>query len=158
MIKIANVINSFALEQAEVQPSEEPIFVLTSTQFHDLVSEAIQPLMDEVQDLKDIITRQDEKIAALEATEDVLAENDLNQLRLINDLRKVQEPQPLQRDRGEILHALLVAHGGKMLATDARKRMRLNRSRFSELLGTMKDDIEVRPYHLNKSWNVLVLK
>ena len=45
-----------------------------------------------------------------------------------------EEPQPLQKDRGEILRALLVANGGKMLAKDARKRMHLSESRFSELL------------------------
>ena len=100
----------------------------------------------------------DEKIVALEATQDAQAENELNMLRLINDLRKDREPQPLQKDRGEILRALIAANGGKMLATDARKKMHLSRSRFSELLATMKDGIEARPYHLNKSWQVLVLR
>ena len=45
-----------------------------------------------------------------------------------------------------------------MLATDARKKMRLSRQTFSELLSRVKDDIEAKPYHLNKSWKVLVLK
>jgi hypothetical protein len=52
--------------------------------------------MDEVQDLTSIVfARQDEKIAALEAMEDVLAENDLDQLRLINDLRH-KEPGKME--------------------------------------------------------------
>lgn len=67
------------------------------------------------------------------------------------------EPQPLQRDRGEILRALLVANGGKMLAKDARQKMHLSRPRFSELLATI-HEIEVKPYHLNKRQNVLSLK
>lgn len=69
-----------------------------------------------------------------------------------------KKPQPLQKDRGEILRALIAANGGKMLATDARKKMHLSRSRFSKLLTTVKDEIEARPYHLNKSWQVLVLR
>jgi len=59
-----------------------------------------------------------------------------------------EEPQPMQKDRGEILRALLAANGGKMLAKEARKRMHLDRATFSRLLTAMKDYIEVRPYHL----------
>jgi uncharacterized membrane protein len=152
-------INSFApvAQQAEVSP-EEPIFVLTGSQLQEIISRAVLQLQAEFQDLKDTVAFQGEKIAALEATQDTQAENELNMLRLINDLRKDREPQPLQKDRGEILRALIAANGGKMLATDARKKMHLSRSRFSELLATMKDCIEVRPYHLNKSWQVLVLR
>jgi len=68
------------------------------------------------------------------------------------------EPQPLQKDRGDILRALIAANGGKMLAKEARKKMRLSKSRFSELLVTMKEEIEARPYHLNKNWKVISLK
>jgi hypothetical protein len=68
------------------------------------------------------------------------------------------EPQPLQKDRGEILRALIAANGGKMLAKDARQKMHLIKPRFSELLATMKEDIEIRPYHLRKNQKVLVLK
>jgi hypothetical protein len=152
-------INSFApvAQQAEVSP-EEPIFVLTGSQLQEIISRAVLQLQAELQDLKDTVALQGEKIAALEATQDTQAENELNMLRLINDLRKDREPQPLQKDRGEILRALIAANGGKMLATDARKKMHLSRSRFSELLATMKDGIEARPYHLNKSWQVLVLR
>jgi hypothetical protein len=64
-------------------------------------------------------------------------------------------PQPLQKDKGEILRALIAANGGRMLAKDARKLMHFNKPRFSELLETMKDDIEVKPYPLNRNWKVL---
>lgn len=63
----------------------------------------------------------------------------------------------MQRDRGEILRAVIVANGGKMLAKDARKKMHLIRSRFSELLATMKDEIEIKPYHLHKNWKVPII-
>jgi len=118
-----------------------------------MASQADQPdlsiVLAELQDLR-------EKVEDLKKDQVVLSDNQLIQLRLINSLRK--EPQPLQKDRGEILRALLAANGGKMLATEARKKMRLSRSRFSKLLAVMKDEIEDRPYHLNKSWKVLVLR
>ena len=54
------------------------------------------------------------------------------------------EPQPLQKDRGEILRALLAANGGKALATEIRKKMHLSRAAFSLLLDTQHDYIEVK--------------
>ncbi len=71
---------------------------------------------------------------------------------------EIVEPQPLQRDRGDLLRALLAANGGKMLAKDARQKMHLSRSVFSQLLSTARDEIEVRPYHLKKNQKVLLLK
>jgi hypothetical protein len=119
--------------QQAVSPVEEPIFVLTSSQLQEIISRAIQ---EATEPLYQEIAYDRQRIARLEQ----------------------RESQPLQRDRGEILRALIVANGGKMLATDARKKMHLSRNRFSELLAKVKDDIEVKPYHLNKSWKVLVLK
>jgi uncharacterized membrane protein len=68
------------------------------------------------------------------------------------------KPQPLQKDRGEILRALIAANGGRMLAKDARQKMHLSRSLFSMLLTTMKKDIEVRTYQLKKNQKLLVLR
>jgi hypothetical protein len=111
-------------------------------------------LMAEIKDLR-------ARVDALESRQD----EDASRLALdiaydrqrLTKLEKV-EPQPMQKDRGEILRALIVANGGKMLAKDARKLMHLNKPRFSELLSKMKTDIEVRPYHLNRNWKVLSLK
>jgi hypothetical protein len=154
-------INSFApvAQQAEVS-SSEPIFVLTGSQLQEIISRAIQPLHNEIRELKGIVANLEGKVTTLEATQDLHAENQFIQLQLINNLRDAikKEPQPLLKDRGEILRALLVANGGKMLATDARKKMHLSRSRFSELLAVVKDEIEAKPYYLNKSWQVLVLR
>jgi hypothetical protein len=161
----ATQINKFASEmQAEVSPSEQ-IFVLTSTQLQEIITqgvyEATKSLNSKVKALESRITQLEgdrTKFEALEKNLDVLSENQFIQLQLINDLRKDREPQPLQKDRGEILRALLVANGSKMLSTEARKKMHLSRSLFSQLLATMKDDIEVKPYYLNKSWKLLMLK
>ena len=149
-------ISNFGLQQANV--STEPIFVLTSSQLQEIIAEATKSLNSRVEALEDRIIKQDEKITALEATQDTQGENEVNLLCLINDLRKDREPQPLQRDRGEILRALLAANDGKMLAKEARQKMHLSRSQFSMLLATMKDRIEMKPYHLRKNQKVIALR
>jgi hypothetical protein len=150
MSEIASArINSFApvAQQTEVSP-EEPIFVLTSSQLQDIIIQAIQAVTESLK----------VEIQELKSNQDLQSENQFIQLRLINDLRKYRELQPLQKDRREILRALLVANGGKMLAKEARQKMHLSRSRFSELLAKTKDDIEVKPYYLKRNQKVLILK
>jgi len=100
------------------------------------------------------------EVASLQKENITLSENQVIQLRLIKQLQEAarRQPQPLQRDRADILRALLAANGGKMLAKDARQKMHLIKPRFSELLATLKDEIEVRPYHLRKNQKILVLK
>lgn len=75
----------------------------------------------------------------------------------VRELEGLKEPQPAQRDRGEILRALLAANGGKMLAKDARKTMRLPENRFSELLTSQNRYIEVKTYSMDKRQKLLVL-
>lgn len=107
------------------------------------------------------------ELAALRAEVDylkrentTLSDNQLIQLRLIKQLQEAarRQPQPLQRDRADILRALLAANDGKMLAKDARQKMHLSRSAFSQLIATMKEYIEVKPFHIRKNQNVLILK
>ena len=74
----------------------------------------------------------------------------------LTKLEKV-EPQPLQKDRGEILRALLAANGGKMLAKDAKKKMHLTKNRFSELLKIC-DFIERKPFHSDRRKDIIILK
>jgi hypothetical protein len=107
------------------------------------------------------IARQSGKITALETT----GEQDISRLALdiaydrqrLTKLEKV-EPQPMQTDRAEIHRALIAANRGKMLAKEARQKMHLSRSRFSELMATMDDYIETKSYHLNKGAKILILK
>jgi len=73
-------------------------------------------------------------------------------------IRPLQKMTPKMQPRAEFLRALLIANGGQMLATYARKKMGLSRSRFSELLGKMKGEVETKQYHRQKSWKVLILK
>jgi hypothetical protein len=133
-------INSFAPVQADVQPVGEPIFVLTRSQLQEIIARATKPLEDRLDALQEEI--------ALERAYDRQRITRLEQC----------EPQPLQKDRGEILRALIAANGGKMLAKDARQKMHLSKSRFSELLARMEGDIEKRPYHLDRTQNIIILK
>jgi len=91
MSQIANAsINTFGISpKADFEsPSEEAVFILNSGQLREIITKALQPLQDAVRDLKATVARQDEKIAALEATLDTHADNSLIQLRLINSLRE----------------------------------------------------------------------
>jgi len=120
----------------------------------------LQPLQDHISSLETIIALQGERIAALEARIALQEDNGLIQLRLINDLREAarKEPQPMQKDRGEILRALLAASGGKMLAKDARQKMHLSKQTFSMLIASMGKYIEIKPLHSDKRKDVLMLK
>ena len=159
MIDVANASINSLPKTIDVSPNEDLVFILTSTQLQDVISRAIQPLQDHIESLEATVTCQDEKITALESTQETQADNQFIQLQLIGQLREAtkKELQPLQRDRGDILRALIAANGGKMLAKDARKRMRVPKSSFSELLKTC-DFVEKRPYHLDPRQDVLILK
>lgn len=119
------------------------------TAFVVLPADALAAIVQEVENLRQDLDKLREETAKERAAD----------RRRISALEKVEvEPQPAQEDRGKVLRALLAVNGGKMLARDARKTMRLSRSRFSELLTTMRDYIDVKPYHLHKNWDVLILK
>lgn len=130
---LAESIYNFApLDKADVSP-EEPVFILTGSQLQEIIERSIE-----------------------RATEPLYREIAYDRQRIARLEQK--EPGSLQKDRGEILRALLAANGGKMLAKEARKKMRVSEATFSVLLSTMKDYVETKPYHLNKSWKVLILK
>lgn len=159
-------INTFGISpKADFVPTSEQLITLTYGQLQDLiinaVTKAIEPLQDEVRGLKAIVANQNEKIATLETTQD----QDITRLALdiaydrqrLAKLEK-KEPQPLQKDRSEILRALIVANGGKMLAKDARKKMHLRKELFSMLIASMDDEIEIKPLNNDKRNRVLSLK
>jgi uncharacterized membrane protein len=168
MTKLADAsINSFApgAVQADFVPHSEQLITLTYGQLQDLTTQAIQkvtePLVDRISSLEATVAAQSERIIALESTE----EQDVSRLALdiAYDRQRLArletvEPQPMQKDRAEILRALLAANGGKMLAKEARQKMHLSKQAFSNLLATMKDEIHSRPYHLDRRQVILALK
>jgi hypothetical protein len=143
-------INNFAPRASQtnfVPPSEESVFVLTSSQFQEIIRQATAPLLQELQALRAIQEADTERLAL-----DIA----FDRQRLAR-LEKI-EPQPMQRDRGEILRALIAANGGKMLAKDARQKMHLTKPLFSMLIASMGNYIEIKSLHSDKRKNVLVLK
>ena len=87
-----NTLANASLNAFSVQPSEEKLITVPAS--------LLQDLQDRIDSLEDKIVQQDNKITDLEATQDILGENDLNQLRLIAELRKatqiVAAPTPPQ--------------------------------------------------------------
>jgi hypothetical protein len=140
------------------------LFII-SGQLQEIISQAfqkaIEPHQDHIKDLEKIVAAQGEQIATLTSTQ----EHDVNRICLdiaydrqrLARLEKV-EPQPLQKDRGEILRALIAANGGKMLLSNARQKMHLRKDQFSQMLTTIKDEIEVKPLHSDKRKMVIILK
>lgn len=117
MIESATAINSLPSPtmQADFVPTSEQLITLTYGQLQNLVLEAvekaIQPLQDEVSLLRATVTRQDEKIAALEATQETQADNQLIQLRLINSLREEKPaPAPTKTTQKTEAHITEIAH------------------------------------------------
>lgn len=76
----------------------------------------------------------------------------------IYELKYGSDPTPAQQDKGKALRAILAANGGKMLAKEARKIMRLPENRFSELLASQSAHIKVERSKLDKRKKLLVLK
>lgn len=155
-----------------VSPANNTIFVLTSDQLRSIVTGAIKEATGAIRQELDLLQRErandQREIAALRAQVRSLEsteEQDITRVCLdiaqdrqrISRLERV-EPQPMQKDRGEILRALLVANGGKMLLKDARQRMHLSRSTFSQLIATIKDDVELKQFHLRKNQKVIILR
>ena len=143
-------------------------FVTVPAALLQSLQDSLQALQDEVAALHEQRDQDRQELASLRATVTALEtrqEEDTNRLCLdicqdrqrLARLEKV-EPQPLQKDRGDILRALLAANGGKMLAKDARKKMRLDEATFSRLLDSTEEHIEKRAYHLDKRQSILIIK
>lgn len=169
MANTATAINNFLSEQEDsfVSPSDAAI-----SQLQDIISNAVQevikPLLERIEALEDTLAVQHEEMAAMRlklAAIESLQEQDINRVtrdicydrQRITKLEKV-EPQPLQKDRAEILRALIAANGGKMLAKDARQKMHLSKELFSMLLASMDKEIETKPLHSDRRNLVLIIK
>jgi len=152
-------INTFGPSpKAGFESPSEQLITLTYGQLQDLLAQAvhkaIQPLQERIEALED-------EVEALRASQKAYYErfsgDILDHGQRLKKLEKV-DPQPLQKDRGEILRALIAAHGGKMLAKDARQKMHLSKQSFSMLIASMADYIEIKPLHSDKRKKVLTLK
>jgi len=156
--------DTLSLSDISTLPRDQ-LITLTVGQLLDLVTQAtqaaIEPLQARMEVLETAIAAQDEKMAAVES----LQEQDVTRIycdiaqdrQRIAKLERPPDPQPMQKDRGEVLRALLVAAGGKMLATDARKKMHLSAYAFSKLLKVC-NFVDRKSYHLDRRQDILILK
>ena len=123
---------------------------------------ALLYLVGEIERLKVQIESQDRRITEVAVRQDEdcdrLARDIAYDRQRLTKLEAQPDPTPSQKDRGEILKALLVAYGGKMSEKEARQKMRLSKAQFSQLLASMDSGIELKQYHLDKRQKILVLK
>ena len=123
---------------------------------------AIPYLGRELEQLKVQVESQDRRITEIAARQDEdcyrLARDIAYDRKRLTKLETQPDPTPSQRDRVEILRALLAAHGGKMPEKEALQKMRLSKSQFSQLLGIMHEHIVIKPYHLDRRRKILQIK
>ncbi len=156
MNNLANAsINTFGPSpKAGFESPSEQLIVLTYAQLQDLIVQAVQPLQERIKTLED-------EAEALKAFQKAYYErfsgDILDHGQRLKRLEKV-DPQPLQKDRGDVLRALIAANGGKMLAKDARQKMHLGKEQFSLLLSKMEEYVGTKPFHQDRRKLVIFIK
>ena len=111
------------------------------------------------QKMVELEANQTQKMVELQAEHD----QDLERLALeaAYDRKRVtkleQNVQPLQKDRGEVLRALIAASGGKVLSKYARLKMHLDKATFSRLLNTLSDYVARKVHQPDRRQKLLVL-
>ncbi len=148
-------INTFGPSpKAGFESPSDQLIVLTYAQLQDLIVQAVQPLQERIKTLED-------EAEALKAFQKAYYErfsgDILDHGQRLKRLEKV-DPQPLQKDRGDVLRALIAANGGKMLAKDARQKMHLGKEQFSLLLSKMEEYVGTKPFHQDRRKLVIFIK
>jgi len=143
MIEVANArIKAFGKSPKAdfVSPSEQ-LITLTIGQLQDLLNEAIQPLQDEVESFRATVARQDEKIAALESTQETQADNQLIQLRLIHELKETKkEPGKTELSRAEKIEKYLASRPDHRATFETLKgHLGVDKFRLNEAITTLMD-------------------
>ncbi|MDD5735194.1 MAG: hypothetical protein PHQ39_06965 [Methanothrix soehngenii] len=117
-------------------------------------------MQDEIEELRSDREKDRAEFERFKATHRTFAVQTTKDIEAIFEatIEATAKPQPLQKDRGEILRALIAANGGKMLAKDARQKMHLGKEQFSLLLSKMKEYIGTKPFHQDRRKLVLFIK
>jgi hypothetical protein len=139
----ATQINSFGLT-GQIKPAEGPIFVLTGSQLQEIIKQTVQDALGSYEDLRQMVQDQAREIEALKAKleaiqkdQDCLAENDLNQLRLIADLRK-KEPGKTEISRAEKIEKYLLSRPDHKVTFETLKgHLGTDNIRLSEAIKTL---------------------
>jgi DNA-binding protein H-NS len=160
MLNVATAsINTFGTTEPKadfVPPSEEPVFILTAGQLQDLIREVVQDLKEEISQLREERAQDRAEFDRFKATHKAFAIQATNDIDQIFEAM-IKKPTATQKDRADILRALLAANNGKLLVSDARRKMRMPKNKFSELLATC-DFVTLKPYHLDGRKKVIILK
>jgi hypothetical protein len=123
---------------------------------------AVLYLVSEIERMKVQVASLDRRITELASRQDEdcdrLGRDIAYDRQRLARLEAPDDPTPSQKDRGEILRALIASYGGKMPEKEARQKMRLSKSQFSQLLASVKDYVGLKPYHLDKRQKILLLK
>jgi len=107
MMETATAINTLpsAARQAGFESPSEQLITLTYGQLQGLIEAAIQPLQAEIAQLRG-------KLASLDKVQDILSENQLIQLRLINELKEGNQEKAATTkktiDHIDDLHRLMI--------------------------------------------------
>ena len=148
MSEIASAsINTFGPSpKADFESPSEQLITLTYGQLQDLivqaVQEGIQPLQDEIAQLR-------EEITSLEAAQDTLSDNQLIQLRLIHELKdKSNGPTDTEKERVERIEKLCSdAPNHEISLSELRGRLGIDKAVLSRLLKRINGD----KFYLRKS-------
>ena len=149
MIETATAINTLpsAARQAGFESPSDQLIVLTYAQLQDLIVQAVQPLQDEIAQLREEIDQDHQeiaalrlKIASLEKDRDVLSDNQLIQLRLIHELKEKarKEPGKTELSRAEKIERYLAARlDHKATFETLRGHLGVDKDRLNEAIKTL---------------------
>ena len=106
MTEVASAsINTFGPSPKAIESPSEQLITLTYGQIQGLIEAAIQPLQAEIAQLRG-------KLASLDKVQDILSENQLIQLRLINELKEGNQEKAATTkktiDHIDDLHRLMI--------------------------------------------------
>jgi predicted nuclease with TOPRIM domain len=149
----------YSLPYPAVSPSENAILNALLAELQAVREEVAQLREEQGRNHEEILDLRQQVLALgshLDDTEGRLALDIALDRQRISKLERI-EPRPMEKDRADILRALLAANNGKLLAKELRKKMHLSKERFSKLLDTC-DFIETKPYHLDRRQLVIILK
>ena len=140
-------INTFGPSpKAGFESPSDQLIVLTYAQLQDhikgAIEQAIQPLQDEIAQLR-------EEITSLEAAQDTLSDNQLIQLRLIHELKdKSNGPTDTEKERVERIEKLCSdAPNHEISLSELRGRLGIDKAVLSRLLKRINGD----KFYLRKS-------
>jgi predicted nucleic acid-binding Zn-ribbon protein len=157
--KIASQATKIIALEMAFTSRDKRIVILGTRNETPFLKEEIANQNTKIATLESVVVSQDKEIASLKTAH----EKEVERLALeaAYDRQRVtkleQKVQPLQRDRGEILRALIAASGGKVLAKYARLKMHLDKATFSRLLSTLQEYVTRKVYQADRRQRLLVL-